>query len=280
MKKTLAYLFMICGVVPIYFEGILPGIVLFILQIIGYISMPFFAQALVDGFFLTKNTYQYFLRVTICAYLTQAASFLAYLIFADTPQPRKFNIAFTWMVAFAVLFALELLVSLPRDRIASLNLLHPNQTTHATRFDVVVSSSEANHLPKGMKIPSWPRSTLQGGAILLIALSMVIVTFLPLTMPILSLVAIVGFYFLHRWKIDSRIFVVTIFFSAFAACYTYAYFRMTGRITYEWAAIAGFVLCLLIPGKRRRKRKIYYRVLYLIYPLAILGCAGIATLVR
>lgn len=271
---------MICGIISTYFVGILPGVVLFILRIIGYIAMPFFAQALVDGFFLTKNTYIYFLRVTFCAYLAQATAFLAFLLFDGTPYPHKFNIAFTWMVGFAVLFGLELLVSLPRDRIASMNLLHPNQTTHSTRFDVVVTSSEANHLPKGMKIPAWPKSTLQGGAILLFALSMVLITFLPLTMPVLSLTAIISFYFLHRWKIDSRIFVATIFFSAFAACYTYVYIRMTGHITYEWAAIAGFVICLLLPSKRRKKPVMFYRSMYLLYPIGIFGCAACAYFIR
>lgn len=271
---------MLCGIVAVYFEGILPSCVIFALQIVGYVAMPFFAQALVDGFFLTKNTYLYFLRVTFCAYLAQVTAFASYLLFSGSPQPKKFNIAFTWMVGFAVLFGLELLVSLPRDRIASMNLVHPNQATQSTRFDVVMSSSEANHLPKGMKIPAWPRSTLQAGAILLLALSMMLITFIPLTMSVVSITAIVGFYFLHRWKIDSRILVVTVFFSAFAVCYTYIYYRMNGTITYEGASLIGFILCLLIPGRRRKKPKMLYRSFYLIYPVSLLAVAACAYLVR
>lgn len=276
VKKILAYLFMLCGIISQYFEGIMPDTVLLMLRLLGYVSMPFFAQALVDGFFLTKNTYKYFLRVTFTTYLAQAMALLSFLLF-ESPQPRRFNIGFTWLITFILLFGLELLVSLPRDRIASLNLLSPNQTTNSTRFDVIVDSGAANHLPKGMKVPAWPRSTLHGLAILLFAVCMTLITFLPLTMSLMSIMTVLIFYFLHRWKIDSRVFVVTIFYSAFSACYTYMNFRMTGTISWEGVSLFGFVLCLLLPEKKRKKPAMFYRSLYLVYPICIFLCAFTAS---
>lgn len=277
VKKILAYLFMLCGIIAMYFEGIMPDTVIIPLRLLGFVSMPFFAQALVDGFFLTRNTYKYFFRVAFTTYLAQAMALLSFLLF-DSPQPRRFNIGFTWLITFVLLFGLELLVSLPRDRIASLNLLSPNQTTNSTRFDVVMDSGAANHLPKGMKVPSWPRSTLHGLAILLFATCMILITFLPLTMSLMSIMTVLIFYFLHRWKIDSRVFVVTIFYSAFAACYTYLYFRMTGIISWEGISLLGFLLCLLIPEKKRKKPAMFYRSLYLVYPVCIFLCAFAASL--
>ena len=279
MKKILAYLFMIVGTAAVFFDGILPSYVLFTMTIIGYISMPFFAQALVEGFFLTRNAYRYFIRIAFTAYCTQAAFLIVFLLWNKSPQPARLNIVFTWLVAFIILYGVEILVSIPRDRIASMNLLQPNQSTHSTRYDIVVPGPEANNLPKGMKVPSWPRTSLHGLAIVLFALCMTLITFLPLTMSIMSIMTVLIFYFLHRWKIDSRIFVAAIFFSAFSACYTYLYFRMTGILAWEWTSLAGFLLCLLIPEKRRKKPKWCYRSLYLLYPLTVAICALAACLV-
>ncbi len=273
VKKILAYLFMICGVTAYFFDGILPICVLFPLQILGYISMPFFAQAVVEGFFLTKNIYKYFLRISLTAYLAQAAFLLVYLLWDSSPKPLRLNIVFTWMITLSILFAVELLVSLPRDRVASMNLIEPNASSQSTRYGVIVSSAEANNLPHGMKIPELPRTTLHGFAILLFAICMVLVTFLPLTMSLMSIMCVLMFYFLHRWKIDNRVFVATVFFAAFAACYTYLYFRMTGIITWEGISLIGFFLCLLLPSKKRKKSKWFYRAFYLFYPLTIAVCA-------
>lgn len=279
MKKILAYLFMICGTAALFFDGILPSTVIFVLTIIGYFSMPFFAQALVEGFFLTRNTYRYFLRIAFTAYASQAVFLISYLRWKDGPKPTRFNIVFTWLIAFIILFGVELLVSLPRDRVASMNLLDANQTSHSTRYGVVISSTDANNLPKGMKVPAWPRSTFHGLAIVLFALCMTLITFLPLTMSLMSVMCTLMFYFLHRWKIDNRVFVAMIFFTAFSACYTYLYFRMTGIITWEGTSLAGFLLCLLLPNKKRKKPKMFYRIFYLFYPLIIAICATTAYLV-
>lgn len=279
MKNLLAYVLMLCGTVAVFFDGILPSCVILALTILGYIGMPFFARALVDGFFLTKSTYKYFLRVALTAFLSQAAILYVYLVWDRSPEPERFNIVFTWLIAFTFLVGLELLVSLPRDRVASMNLLEPNQTSHSTRYGVVISSTEANNLPKGMKVPNWPRTTLHGIAIMLFAICMVLITFLPLTMSMMSVMCTIMFYFLHRWKIDSRVLVATTFYSAFAACYTYLYFRMTGVVTWEGISLLGFLLCLILPSKKRKMPKWFYRLFYLFYPVAILLCALIASLV-
>ncbi|MBR5974171.1 MAG: hypothetical protein IK020_03210 [Clostridiales bacterium] len=279
MKKILAYLFMICGIAAVFFDGILPSCAIFVLEIIGYISMPFFAQALAEGFFLASNTYKYFLRIAFTAYLSQAVLLLVYLLWNKSPQPARLNIVFTWLIAFLILYGVELLVSLPRDRVASLNLLEPNQTSHSTRYGIVISSTEANNLPKGMKVPAWPRTTLHALAIVLFAVCMTLLTFLPLTMSLMSVMCTLIFYFLHRWKIDNRVLVATVFYSAFAACYTYMYFRMTGTVTWQAFSLIGFLLCLLLPSRKRKRPKIFYRSLYLLYPVTIGLCAITAYLV-
>ena len=270
---------MVCGVAAVFFDGIFPSGAVFTLTVLGYIAMPFFARALVDGFFLTKNTYKYFLRVAFTAYLSQAVLLLVYLLWDESPKPQRLNIVFTWMIAFFILYGVELLVSLPRDRVASMNLIEPNRASHSTRYGVVIPSTESNNLPRGLKVPKWPRTTLHGLAILLFAICMVLITFLPLTMSLMSVMCTLMFYFLHRWKIDNRVFVAMIFFAAFAACYTYLYFRMTGSITWEAASLAGFMLCLLLPSKKRTKPKMFYRAFYLFYPLSIGICALAAWLI-
>ncbi|MBO4687779.1 MAG: hypothetical protein J5636_04635 [Clostridiales bacterium] len=270
---------MICGTVAFFFDGILPSCVIFALSIIGYISMPFFAQALVEGFFLTRSTNKYFMRLAFCAYLTQAVYLLSFILWEKSPRPERFNIVFTWLIALILLYGVELLVSLPRDRIASLNLLQPNQSTHSTRFDVIVPGEEANNLPKGMTIPKWPRASLHGLAIVLFALCMTLITFLPLTMSLMSVMCTLIFYFLHRWKIDNRVLVATVFYSAFAACYTYIHFRMSGTISWQAFSLIGFLLCLLLPNKKRKRPKMLYRSLYLLYPLVAGICALVASLV-
>ena len=95
---------MLCGIIAMYFEGIMPDPVITSLRLLGYISMPFFAQALVDGFFLTRNTYKYFFRVAFTTYLAQAMALLSFLLF-ESPQPRRFNIGFTWLITFILLFS-------------------------------------------------------------------------------------------------------------------------------------------------------------------------------
>ena len=280
MKKILAYLFMIVGTAAVFFDGILPSCVIFALTAVGYFSMPFFAQALVEGFFLTSNSYKYCLRIAFSAYASQAAFLLSYLFFAKAPKPERFNVVFSFLIAFIVLYGVELLVSLPRDRVASMNLIEPNSTSHSTRYGVIIPSTEANNLPRGMKVPKWPRTTLHGLAIVLFAICMLLITFLPLTMSIMSVMCVLIFYFLHRWKIDNRVFVATIFYSAFAACYTYLYFRMTGIITWEAVSLVGFLLCLILPSRKRKKPKIFYRSLYLFYPAVILLCALASSLLN
>lgn len=279
MKNLLAYLFTICAIAAFFFDGFLPPCLIFTLTIIGYMSMPFFAQFLVDGFFLTRNTYKYILRLAVCAYLVQAVYLLILLLWKGSPQPERLNIVFTWLIAITILIGMEFLVSLPRDRIASMNLLNANQTTKSTRYDVVITSEDANNLPRGLKVPRWPKSTFHALAIFLFALCMLLVTFLPLTMSLMSIMCVMIFYFLHRWKIDSRIFVATTVYSAFAACYVYAYYRMTGMLTWEWASLAGFILCLLIPNRRRRKKKNLYMLRYLILPCSVGIIAAITYLI-
>ncbi|MBP5493322.1 MAG: hypothetical protein J6Y08_10820 [Clostridiales bacterium] len=279
MKNSLAYLFTLCAVAAFFFDGFLPSCVIFALTIIGYSAMPFFAQFLVDGFFLTRNTYKYSLRLAFCAYFSQAVYLLVFLLWPGSPHPTRLNIGFTWLIAMGVLVAVEFLVSLPRDRIASMNLLDANRTTNSTRFDVVLSSEDANNLPRGLKVPRWPKTTFHALAIFIIALCMLLITFLPLTMSLMSIMCVLVFYFLHRWKIDSRILVATIVYSAFAACYAYAYYRMTGTFSWQWTSLVGFILCLLIPNRRRRKNTKLYRLRYLILPAGVGIIAFIAYLI-
>lgn len=264
---------MICGITAYFSVGLLPDPALFALRILGYISMPFFAQFLVEGFFLTRNVYRYFLRLALTAYWAQAAYLLIFLFWSGSPQPERLNIVFSWLISLTVLVGVEFLVSLPRDRIASLNLLQANRTTNSTRYDVIISGTEANNLPRGLKIPRWPKSTFHGISVVLFALCMLLITFLPLTMSLMSLTCVLIFYFLHRWKINSRLLLASVVYSAFAACYTYAYYRMTGTFTWEWTSLAGFLLCLLIPAVRRKHSRIFYRALYLLYPVSVGLCA-------
>ena len=235
--------------------------------------MPFFAQFIVDGFFLTKNTYKYFLRLALCAYLAQASYLLIFLIWPEAPHANHLNFAFNWLIVITLLVGLEFLVSLPRDRIASMNLLNANRVTNSTRYDVVLSSEDANNLPSGLKVPRWPKSSFHALSIVLIALCALLITFLPLKMSLMSIMCALVFYFLHRWKINSRILVATVVYSAFAASYAIAHYRMTGTFSWEWTSLAGFVLCLLLPNKRRRKDSKLYRLRYGIYPVSIALCA-------
>jgi len=269
---------MFCGITAYFFSGILPSSAIFFLQILGYISMPFFAQSLVEGFFLTRNTYSYFLRLALNAYFAQGALLLVYLLWPGSPHPARLNIVFSWLISMAVLIGLELLISLPRDRIASMNLLNANQATNSTRYDVIITSEDANNLPSGLKVPKWPKSTFHAIALVLFALCMILVTLLPLTMTVISVFCVLIFYFLHRWKIRSRILTALIVYSAFAVSYTYSYYRMTGIFSWEWTSLAGFLLCLLIPDKRRRKKRLFYRLLYLVYPVSIVLIAAVAFL--
>ncbi len=276
MKKLLAYLFMICGLGAYYFSWAITPSVQFFLEILGYIAMPFFAQAVVEGFFLTKNVYMYFVRLSLIAYLTQLSYFLVYLLWPSTQYPSKMNIVFSWMLSLTLLIALELLISLPRDRIASMNLLNANPVTNSTRYDVIITSEEANNLPRGLKVPKWPKSTFYAIALVLLSMCLILTTFLPLTMSMLSLFCVLVFYLLHRWKLQSRILIATIVFSAFAASYTYMHYRLTGTISWEWTSLAGFLICLLIPEKRRKKPHWFYRALYLLFPLCNLVFATLS----
>ena len=260
---------MICGVTAYFFDGILPICVLFPLQILGYVSMPFFAQSLVEGFFLTRNVYRYFVRLALIAYLTHLAHFLLYLLWPEIPYPARMNILFSWIIALTGLIGLEFLLSLPRDRIASMNLLNANQATNSTRYDVIITSEDANNLPRGLKVPKWPKSTFYAIALVLLSLCMILISLLPLTMSLLPLFCVLVFYCLHRWKLKSRILIATIVFSAYAAAYTFTYYRLSGSISWEWTSLAGFLICLLIPEKRRRKSPWFYRALYLVYPVSI-----------
>ncbi len=278
MKKILAYLLMICGVVACFFDGLLPSSALFLLQILGYISMPFFAQRIVEGFFLTRNIYRYFVRLALFAYLSHLAHFLICLLWPEIPYPARMNILFSWMIALTGLIGLEFLLSLPRDRIASMNLLNANQVTNSTRYDVIITSEEAQNLPRGLKVPKWPKSTFYAIALVLLSICTVVIAFLPLTMSLLPLFCVLVFYCLHRWKLQSRILLATIVFSAFAAAYTFTYYRLSGSISWEWTSLAGFLICLLIPEKRRRKSPWLYRALYLIYPVSIVITGILAAL--
>lgn len=260
---------MICGLSAYFFSEALPPSVQFFMQILGYISMPVFAQAVVEGFFLTRNVYMYFVRITLIAYLSHLAHFLIYLLWPDTPYPARMNIIFSWGLSLTVLIALEFLISLPRDRIASMNLLNANQVTNSTRYDVIITSEDANNLPRGLKVPKWPKSTFYAIALVLLSLCTIVIALLPLTMSLLPLICVLTFYCLHRWKLQSRILIATIVFSAFATAYTFTYYRLSGTISWEWTSIAGFLLCLLIPEKRRRKSRWFYRALYLVYPVSI-----------
>jgi hypothetical protein len=268
-KKLLGCILLAVGNVGLVFRGILPDPVQDIFVLLGLMSIPLFAHALVLGFFRTRDSGAYFLRLTVVASLTQ---FILYLFISRSDPGRPeilLNPIYALVIAFGLIYGLEILIPCGPQRIASMRLLEANAQTKSDRFDIRVSSRDMVEWPDGLKVPNWSIATLQLFGISLVVFCLVLPIFLPIEYGLFGVLLVAIFYAIE--KVVSGRKAVAAFFCMLMliAAYTYLRYRMTGEFDPIGVSIASVFLCYIPEKARRPKRAIQY-AFYLFFPAHIL----------
>lgn len=269
MKKLLSLFLLTIGYVAIPFQSVLPTHLFCLFSVLGYMSVPLFADLLLTGFNHTKNTYIYGLRIGILAFLTQSIRTGGFAVTGNATFALTLNGAFSLLFSLCIITGMEILLSLPKDRVASMNLINANPISKSTRYGVIVSGSDVNHMPPGLKLPKLPRSSIHMLSILMILICIVLPLFLPLEFGFLPILCVVILFIVNRWA-EKKLVYALLFFAIVAGAYCYTLYHFTGTWSLEWTAIGGIPLCYLLP-EGKKPNPIVSRLLYFYYPLLFIA---------
>ena len=268
-KKLLGCLLLAIGNIGLLFRGILPDPVQEIFLFLGLLSIPIFAHALVIGFFRTRDSSAYFLRLTVVASLTQFIIYL-YISRAGPGRPEIFlNPMYILLIGFGLIYGLEILIPCGPQRIASMRLLEANAQTKSDRFDVRVSSRDMIEWPDGLKVPNWPIVTLQLFGISLVVFCLVLPIFLPIEHGLFGVLLIAIFYAIEKVVSGRKAIAAFFCMLMLVAAYTYLRYRLTGEFDPIGVSIATLFICYLSEKSRRPRRWLQY-AFYAFFPFHIL----------
>lgn len=268
-KKLLGCVLLAFGTVELFFGDVLSTSVREIFELLGILSIPIFSYALVTGFFRTRNSGLYFLRLCFFASITQLILYFLLPLADLNPLLVSLNPMFFLLVGFGLMYGLEVLIPCGPSRIVSMRLLEANPHTKSDRFDLRVGSRDLVEWPPGLKVPDWPIVTLQLFGISLVVFCLALPIFLPIKYGVFGVLLIAIFYAVE--KVVSSHKVVAAFFCMLMliAAYTYLRYRLTGEFDPIGVSVATLFISYLPEKAKRPKRSVQY-AFYLFFPLHIL----------
>lgn len=269
MKKFLACVFMTFDHVGIYFRGLIPSHLYILFRLIGCMAMPLFAHEFAIGFLRTRDTGKYFLRIAVFASLAQAILFLFFPLSGAVWFTLPLNALYVLLLGFGVLYGIEVLISKPPQKIASMRLINANAATKSDRFDLRIGEEDGSTRPLGLRIPKWPFVTMQIISLSLIVLCITLPVFIPMEYGLFGVLTILMFYSIERWVTGSKAVAAFFCFMILNFAFMMISYRSTGELDLRGASIAAVFLCFLPWSDKRPSRPVQY-AFYLYFPLHLL----------
>ncbi len=272
MKRALAVVFLLIYHVGFYLTDRLPANLSVIFRIAGSLSLPLFLSLLADGFFRTRNTVSYLLRLFITAVISQALIFFlspyCFLVRGVLPLNSLFTLVYGLLLMLGAEFIIQ---SVPRDRIGSLRLLAADVHNQSDRFDVRIGCGHTSLLPpQGLSPLHIPCSAALPIGLILTAGAVTLTVLIPTEAGLFGLLNAVFFYAAHRLNLRRlRLPILLSIYLLLCAAYTVPVMLMTGEIPPDWVAFAVVPICLL-PEHTHPPKKVIRYALYAWYPLQIL----------
>jgi hypothetical protein len=269
MKKLLACVFMTFDHVGMYYRDLMPTNLYVLFRLIGCMAMPLFAHEFAVGFLRTRDTGKYFLRLAVFASLAQAILCMFFPLSGSVWFPLPLNSLYVLLFGFGVLYGIEVLISKPPQKIASLRLINANAETKSDRFDLRIGEEDGTTRPLGLRIPPWPFVTMQIISLSLIVLCVTLPVFIPMEYGLFGVLTVLMFYSVERWVSGSKAVAAFICFMILNFAFMLISYRSTGELDLRGASIAAVFLCFLPTSDKRPSRLVQY-AFYLYFPLHIL----------
>jgi hypothetical protein len=268
MKKFLACVFMTFDHVGMFYRDLMPSELYVLFRLIGCMSMPLFAHEFAVGFLRTRDTGKYFIRLALFASLAQTILWLFFPLSGSMQFPLPLNSLYVLLFGFGILYGIEVLISKPPEKIASLRLINANADTKSDRFDVRIGEESGTTHPVGLRIPSWPFVTMQIFALSLIVLCITLPVFIPMQYGLFGVLTVLMFYSVERWVSGSKAIAAFICFLILNLAFMLISYQNTGDLDLRGASIAAVFLCFL-PSSEKRPSRIVKYAFYLFFPLRL-----------
>ncbi len=266
-KKIIAYLFVLFYHINLYFADYISSDISGFIDILAGLTIPIFAYSLAIGFLKTTNSGHYFIRIAISAVITQCIQYLLLPLSGFSQSSIPLNPMYALLLAFGLLYGLEMILPYTPDKIASLKLLEANPHNKSTRFDMRISG-ETNR-PLGMRVPKWPEPLIQIVGFFLVVLSITIPIVLPVSFGLFFILATLLFYIIEKCYTRNKMLTAFICFLLMDAGYLLVQYRYTGRI-HPWGASAASIIFCYLPNEEKRPSRKMRNIMYVFFPLHIL----------
>lgn len=267
-KKLLGCVLFAFGSVSAIFGEHLPGPVGLSFRLLGLMSIPIFVRSLITGFERTRNSGNYFLRLSLTASLAQLILFL-FNRSLDGSAGFSLNPMYALLIGFGLVYGLEILVPCGPRRIASMRLLEANAQTKSDRFDIRVSPQDLVEWPKGMKVPNWPIAMLQLFGISLVVFCLALPFVLPVHLGVFIVLLVLVFYAVDKVVSGPNVAAAFLCMAMLLATYMFIQYRLTRELDPVGVSIATVFISYL-PEKGRRPGRIAQYAYYAFYPVHIL----------
>lgn len=238
-------------------------------RVLGSLAMPLFAYAFATGFLRTRNSGRYFIRLALFATLTQAIMCFLFPLAGIPLSMVQMNALYILLLAFGVLYGMEILMRTAPDRIASLHLLQANANTHSDRFDLCIGDGDKTTHPMGLRIPPWPPATLQIAALGLIVFCITLPVFLPIEYGLFGVLTVLIFYSVEKWISQNKAVAAFLSFLMLDLTIIFLNYRLYEELPFLGASIAAVFICYIPLKEKRPPRAIKY-AFYFLFPLHIL----------
>ncbi|NCC82701.1 MAG: hypothetical protein EOM03_01045 [Clostridia bacterium] len=264
MFKYLAAFFMLIDHFCLIFAPFLPEEIVMLGRSIGRLAFPMFAYSLARGYNRSSNLFQYFLRLSIFAVLTQLL-FILLTTSLRLPHLLFNNVLITFALAIAMLAAIDLVEKSSLDMMVIMKpVLSEGEVTK--RFN-----------PGGIRIPSWA-GTLLG--ILLLALVIFLTIYFEPDYSLFGLITVLIFQRIDRnepayertLRKDlkrRRWLLCLLFFALLNLLYAAGSIQTYGNSYYAWIEMYSILAIAFFPLYERGKKpsplaKYFF---YAFYPL-------------
>jgi len=269
-KKLFGCGLLIFGSIAWIFRGFLDPSVQSVFELLGIMSIPIFAHALVVGLQKSRNSGHYFLRLAATVFLAQLIIYLWASGSGIVGNGSFLDPMYALLIGFGAMYGLEVLVPCGPAKIASMRLLEANAQTKSDRFDIRVSPQDLSVYPPGLKVPSWSVAMLQLFGISLVVFCLALPFFLAVHLGVFIVLLILVFYAVEKVVSGPKAVAAFLCMAMLLATYMFIQFRISGKPDPVGVAIATVFICYLPEKSHRPNRWIRY-AFYAFYPIHILA---------
>ncbi|HHT78064.1 MAG TPA: hypothetical protein GXZ67_09340 [Clostridiaceae bacterium] len=266
-KKLFASLLILLYHINLYFADYFPPKISNFSNIFVGLAIPIFAYAMAVGFLRTSHSGYYFMRIAIAAVLTQSIQCFLLPLTGVPYSSIPLNPMYALLLAFGLLYGLEMILPYTPDKIATLKLLEANPETKSTRFDMRISNDTKR--PPGMRVPQWPDPLIQISGVFLVVLCLTLPVIIPVTSGLFFVLTTLLFYVIEKCFKQNKMLTAFICFFLLDAAFLLVQYRYTGQI-HPWGASAATVVFCFMPNEEKRPSRKTRNLMYAFFPLHIL----------